>query len=473
MQQATEQLLSARLARAQVDGRLPSLVAGLIRGSELVWSGAHGNVVAEGSPDLPGPDTQYRIGSITKTFAAVEIMRLRDEGRLDLGDLVDAHLPDASVAAADPVDRGATGQVPQALPGATIAQLLAHTSGAPSETGGLWWERTAGGDHAELVATTLPPGAARTPPGRRFHYSNSGFGLLGEIIARHRGAPWRDVLQTQLLDPLGLTRTSTRPQRPAAQGFAIHPWADLLLAEPEHDHGAMAPAGQLWSTVNDLAKWAAFLGGDTAGLLSASTLDEMLEPQAIAEVRSGAWTGVHGLGIQLWNDNGDRTHGHGGSMPGFLALLRTHRDGDGAVVFANGTTGLDPALGTDLLAILAAHEPVIAGAWTPSPVAPDALPLLGIWFWGAMPHALRAIAGGLLELAPLSGRGRASRFRPIDFERWLGLDNYYAGEALVVTRRADGSVEHLNLGSFVFTREPYEPDAGVPGGVDPTGWHAP
>jgi CubicO group peptidase (beta-lactamase class C family) len=70
MQPATEHLLSARLARAQVDGRLPSLVAGLIRGSELVWTGAFGRVVAEGSADLPGPDTQYRIGSITKTFAA-------------------------------------------------------------------------------------------------------------------------------------------------------------------------------------------------------------------------------------------------------------------------------------------------------------------------------------------------------------------------------------------------------------------
>lgn len=456
MQAQPEQFLAARLARAQVEGRLPSVVAGLIRGGGLVWTGAHGQVLGEhaagAGPDL---DTQYRIGSITKTFVAVEIMRLRDAGLLDLGDTLDQHLPGTN------------------LPGATLAQLLAHSAGTPSETGGSWWERTEGGDLDEFVAHTLPPGAARHPPGRRFHYSNSGFALLGEVITRRRGAPWLEVLRRELLEPLGMSRTTARPQAPAAQGFAVHPWADVVLPEPEHHHGVMAPAGQLWSTVQDLATWAAFLSGDTTDILAAATLQEMLEPQAIAEVRRGPWTGGHGLGIQLWNIDGDRTHGHGGSMPGFRALLRTHHHGDGVVVFANSTTGLDPDLGPELLAILAAHEPVVAPAWRPSPVAPEAIPILGVWYWGAAPHAVRAVSGGLLELAPLEGPGRASRFRPADGEQWVGLDGYYAGEPLQIRRRADGSVEHLDLGSFVFTREPYEQDAGVPGGVDPGGWRVP
>jgi hypothetical protein len=143
------------------------------------------------------------------------------------------------------------------------------------------------------------------------------------------------------------------------------------------------------------------------------------------------------------------------------------------VLAANGTAGLDPLLGADLLRILADQEPVAAPPWRPSPVASDVLPLLGVWYWGIIPHALRAVGAELLELAPLSGRGRASRFRATGEENWIGLDGYYAGEPLRVRRRLDGSVLHLDLGSFVFTREPYERDADVPGEVDPGGWRAP
>ncbi len=81
----------------------------------------------------------------------------------------------------------------------------------------------------------------------------------------------------------------------------------------------MAPAGQLWTTVEDLARWATFLGGDTAGLLSADTLAEMCEPHHVVDEPGQPWTGAHGLGWQVWNVDGVRYAGHGGSMPGFLA----------------------------------------------------------------------------------------------------------------------------------------------------------
>ena len=68
------------------------------------------------------------------------------------------------------------------------------------------------------------------------------------------------------------------------------------------------------------------------------------------------------------------------------------------------------------------------------------------------------------------GSGRGARFRPTGVDAWLGLDGYYAGEPLNVVRRADGSVSHLDLASFRFTRTPYDPQADVPGGVDENGW---
>ena len=82
----TDALLTARLARAQSEGRLPSVAAGLVRDGALVWSGGRGEVDGAG----PGPDTQYRIGSISKTLTAVLVLRLRDEGRLGLDDRLDA-----------------------------------------------------------------------------------------------------------------------------------------------------------------------------------------------------------------------------------------------------------------------------------------------------------------------------------------------------------------------------------------------
>ncbi|GAA3300693.1 hypothetical protein GCM10020295_42070 [Streptomyces cinereospinus] len=89
---------------------------------------------------------------------------------------------------------------------------------------------------------------------------------------------------------------------------------------------------------------------------------------------------------------------------------------------------------------------------------------------GTYAFVLRLTTGGGVSLEPLSGKGRGARFRALEDGTWIGLEGYYAGELLRPVRRADGSVSHLDLGSFVFTRQPYDETAEVPGGVDPEGW---
>ncbi|MBC7559845.1 MAG: beta-lactamase family protein [Dermatophilaceae bacterium] len=446
---ATARALSHRLAVEQSDSRLPSVAAGLVRGGELVWSGAAGTLDGRSAGAAPTARTQYRIGSISKTFVAVEVMRMRDEGLLDLSDPLSRHLDDTPF-----------GRV-------TIAQLLSHTSGLQAETSGPWWERTAGGTWAELMAS----GPALTfRPGAKFHYSNVGYAVLGELVGRLRGQPWDDVVRRNLLEPLGMRRTSARPQDPAAGGLAVHPLADLLHLEPEHDGAAMAPAGQLWSTVQDLSRWAAFLAGETAGLLSADTLDEMRSPIALDDRSGEAWTGAYGLGCQLWNLDGTRYAGHGGSMPGFLAGVRVNVEtGDGVVVFANATSGLGPLIVSDLLAILADREPVAPRPWSADPDQGRVLELAGEWYWGPMAFTMSASRDGYLVLGK-PGEGRGTRFKPAA-DGWTGLDGYYSGETLVVVRDGAGRISHLDLGSFRFTRTPYDPSADIPGGVDPAGWH--
>lgn len=432
--------LDDHLAAEQADHRLPSVVAGLMRDGELVWSGAAGDTTT---------DHQYRCGSITKTFVAVQVLRLRDAGRLQLTDLVEQHVPGTAVGRA------------------TVAQLLAHSSGLRAETVGPWWERTPGTSFRELATATLGPDAARVRPGRRFHYSNVGYAVLGELVTRRHGRPWHEVLGDELLTPLGMTRTSLRPQEPAAAGFAVHPFADVLLPEPEHDHDAMAPAGQLWTTVADLARWAGLLAGRHPELLDPATLAEMLEPQVVDDRPGAAWTAAHGLGLQVWNDDGRRSHGHGGSMPGFLAGLRVEAaTGDASISLCNSTSGLSGELGTQLLEILG---PGPVAPWVPSPLAPEVLALTGSWFWGPSHLLLRATPDGL-ELAPATGAGRGSRFVADDDGTWRGLDGYYADEPLRVVHHPDGTPPHLDLASFVLTRIPYDPTADVPGGIDPDGW---
>ncbi|GAB3718060.1 serine hydrolase domain-containing protein [Amycolatopsis oliviviridis] len=443
----TEMALLRRLAHEQSSCRAPSIVAAVVRDGELVWSGGRGRV--DGA--TPGADTQYRLGSITKTLVATAVMRLRDEGKLDLNDPLEQHLPGTAFGSA------------------TIAQLLSHTSGLTAESPGSWWERTVGADWDALVES-LKDGATRLRPGSKFHYSNVGYGVLGELVARHRGQSWLDVVRAEILGPLGMTRTSPHPEGAHANGFAVHPFADLLMPEPSPDAGAMAPAGQLWSTITDLARWTAFLGGHTGGVLSEQTVAEMREMVTVDD--GDAWTTGFGLGVMLVRTEGRRLAGHTGSMPGFLACsLVDANAGIGALVLTNSTAGVGiTQLCLDLMNLTEQHEPSMPEEWVPSTVDPKLLELTGLWHWGPTPYHLRLLPDGLFSLAPSDGPGRASRFAPVGEDTWVGLDAYYAGETLRVGRDSAGRPNHLDLATFIFSRTPFDPAAPIPGGVDPDGW---
>jgi CubicO group peptidase (beta-lactamase class C family) len=447
---ATRRTLLHRIATAQAEGRTPSLIATVVRDGQPVWTGSRTSVEGHG----PDGNVQYRIGSITKTFTAVLVLRLRDEGVLDLGDPLEKHLPGTGAGEA------------------TIAELLAHTGGLAAESPAPWWERTPGSLRPEL-ADVLGEQPLRHPVGRRHHYSNPGYTLLGALVEELRGAPWEDVLRREVLGPLGLHRTSGTPQAPHAGGWAVHPWADVMLPEPTEDLGRMAPAGQLWSTTEDLARFAVFLARGDDRVLSAESVQEMRTPAAPAEAAEVAAGSAYGLGLQIQHRDGRILVGHSGSLPGFLAALTVSVEDDlAAVVLANCTSGpLVSSLAAELVRVVAEAEPRIPAPWRPLPeVDREVLELTGPWYWGTQALVLRLSAQEGLSLGPLSSHGRRSRFRPNGDGTWTGLDGYYAGELLRVVRRPDGSVSHLDLGSFVFTRQPYDETAQVPGGVDPEGW---
>ena len=424
----TAAALYAEIAAAQSEGKLPSVNGGVIRDGALVWTGARGRFASAGG-GLPGADVQYRIGSITKTLTAILVLQCRDDGLLSLNDAVGKHLPGIAFG-----DR-------------TVRQLLAHSGGMNAEPEGPWWERNPGVSFDQLTAA-MDESQAVGPADRRHHYSNLGYGLLGEIVARLRGSSWWELAQERILAPLEMRRTTYFPEAPAAEGFSVHPFSGQLVPEPAYDSGAMAPAGQLWSTIEDLARYASFWIDPVPEVLSRESVEEMAAPVA-SDPREGL-TASYGLGLRLIADDPHLLIGHTGSMPGFLAGLFVDRVRRiGAVTLGNATYGRVASLAPDLVRILAAYEPPLAQEWVPEPTLAQGTDLLGHWYWGNTPLTI-SVSAGILQL---SG-GLTTRLSPLGPDLYLGRDGYLAGEKLHVIRDG-GEISHLNVATFVLTRTPY------------------
>ncbi|GAA2645687.1 serine hydrolase domain-containing protein [Paractinoplanes durhamensis] len=431
----TRRALRHRLATGQVQGRAPSVVAAIVRDGGPVWLESWGRDT--------GGDVQYRIGSISKTFVTVLVLQLHAESLIGLADPLGAHLPGTL---AD---------------GARIRDLLAHTAGLVSESPGPWWERTEGTLRPEL--TDVLGSAPREDRG--FHYSNPGFALLGALVEKLRGASFGDVLRQRILEPLGMNRTTLLPVAPHALGWAVHPWADVLQPEPLTDTGRMAPAGQIWSTAEDLSRYAQFLMHGDDRVLDAESISLMRTPASAPDVTS--WHSSYGLGMELRNREGRLLSGHTGSMPGFVATVWTSPGDDvAAVVLANTTAGLRVgSLAAELLDIVADREPRIPAPWEPlESIVPELLALAGPWYWGPAAHLLKPRADGWLELTSVSGAVEG-RLRPTGDDQWVGVGGYHDGEDVRAVRDEAGAVTHLDFGTFVYTRQPYDPAAVIPGGV--------
>ncbi|KQZ70211.1 serine hydrolase domain-containing protein [Nocardioides sp. Root151] len=433
----TARRLLAKIAHVQVNGRLPSIVAGVVRDGALVWCDGYGDV--QGEP----ADVQYKIGSITKTLTAVLILQLVDEGSLSLEDTAGSVLGDVGYG-----DR-------------TIRSLLAHNSGMQAEPNGSWWERSPGLSFDELAAANADSTGA-LPVGQQFHYTNLAYGLLGEVVARLRGDTWWSNVQSRILEPLGMTRTSYQAEGVHAQGTSIDPYSGEATDEPHPDTGAMAPAGQLWSTVTDLATYCSFLLEGHPDVLSKEWLETAYIPQSGA-LASGLASG-HGLGFQMHRGGSGTLVGHTGSMPGFVATCFVDRvRRTGVVGFANAMSGMPAdSLATTLLEELEASEPTLPQAWRPSTDVPaEVREVLGVWHWGPKMFVFRWERD---ELVVSRDGVVAYRYRLRDGSL-VGTAGYQMGETLRVVRNDDGSVNHLDLATFIFTRTPYDPNAPIPGGL--------
>ncbi len=442
-------MVTAKVERAvrqvQAGERVPALSVAVARADRPLWTFQVGG---SGTARPLDAGTLFRMGSITKTFTAVLVMQCRDDGLLDLDDPVSAHLPVP-----------AHGEL-------TIRRLLSHSSGIQREPHGDVWDTMIAPDNEQLIAD-LARAERVLPAARRFHYSNLGLAVLGQLVGRLCGGMWAEVLDERILRPLGLADVVVRPDERAAVGYLVDVYSDHVRPEPPLDFGAVGPAAQLWSTAADLARWAAFLADPTTvdpdgSVLARSTVEEMRAP--ITMVDEAIWATGFGLGLIVVPQPDRIVHvGHDGAMPGFLAGAYggtgpgTPAGFGAAVLGSSGTATGIVALPHSLLTTVLAEDPPDVPVWTPADAAPVAYrSILGRWWSEGMEFVFRWRDGSLqASLASDAPSRPPAIFGPIDGDpdQLRTVSGREAGERLRLRRDpADGTVIRMNWATYRFTR---------------------
>jgi CubicO group peptidase (beta-lactamase class C family) len=420
---------------AQAEKRLPSVSAAAVHDGEVVWAQAVGLADTDRG-EAATPDHQYRIASITKTVTAVGVMQLRDDGKLDLDDTLDRHVPDAA-------------HTP------TLRSLLTHLSGIQREVPGEVWETLKMPTREELLPR-LAESERVLAPGAYWHYSNLAFALLGEVVARVSGQPAERYLDERILGPLGMTRTTWTAVEPAATGYLVDPYADVPRKEPVIAGNSVGPAADLWSTPGDLCRWAAFIADPDPSMLASETVAEMRTFQSMVDLTK--WRLGYGLGFALYRLEDRVFAGHDGAHAGFLAHVSALPEAKtGAAVLTNSGAGiLISDLGLRLSRAVADAYPRIPDEWRPSAAAPEELKgVLGSW-WSEGRELVFSFRDGRLEsllvdARPDLGHSVFEREAPDLYRVAHGRER---GELLRVVRDAAGQPIKMYFATYPITRAP-------------------
>ena len=267
------------------------------------------------------PEMVMRIGSMTKQFTATGILLLADEGKLSVDDEITKYLPD----------------YPTQGKKITIEHLLTHTSGIVSYTGKPGFPQRAPQDitvAAQIDSFKNDP--LQFEPGSTWRYNNSGYYLLGAIIEKVSGLPYHQFLEQRIFVPLGTEHT-------AYEGHERSAWPSAAGHSPlEKGFGPARPlgknqsyaAGELMSTVDDLAKWDAAVGKK---LLKPATWQRAFTSYRLSDGKDSHY----GYGWELTLIQGEPTIGHSGSTRGFRSYgLRLPNKGVYVAVLTNGDAGM-------------------------------------------------------------------------------------------------------------------------------------
>ena len=367
---AIDQAVAAFMERSHV----PGAAWGIIIDGEL----AHVGVAGSRELAVKAPvtrDSVFRIASMTKSFTAMAILKLRDEGKLSLDDLAERHVPELKNL------RYPTSDSPKL----TVRHLMSHATGFPEDNP--WGDQQLAATEAEFTKMLQQGIPFSNAPGVAYEYSNFGFAILGRVVTNVSGTPYRQYIAQSILKPLGMTSTTLEPRAVPADKLAHgYRWEDnTWKEEPPLPDGAFGAMGGMLTSVSDLSKYVgAFLSawpprdGPETGPVRRASLREMQQiwrarPSTVSRNAAGAVNlnvGGYGYGLRI-GESCAFSHivAHSGGLPGFGSLMQWLPDyGVGIVAFGNVTyTGWGPVVTNafDLLAKTGALEPRVP---QPSPV---------------------------------------------------------------------------------------------------------
>ncbi|WP_171169038.1 serine hydrolase [Streptomyces sp. I05A-00742] len=301
----------------------------------------HDRSVAVGKANLDGTPMnakwRVRVGSNTKTFTSVLVMRLVEQGRIDLDGRLREYLP--------------PGTLPEGW-NMTVRQAMQHRAGIYDHTEDLLEQpgeettsafekriRTTVYPPAELVAMSVKHGVQYTP-GTRYAYTNTGFVLLGMAVEHVTGRPYAEVLREEVIEPLRLRRTSfvvpdRRIKGPHVTGYLTNDDRSRPLLDSTEQNGSWVwSAGAVISSADDMDRFlTTVLAGSSGGLVSDASVRQMTSALPTPTARTG-----YGLGLRAITLSCGTVYGHGGIVQGYQTQSYATRDGRRTVVvFANAS----------------------------------------------------------------------------------------------------------------------------------------
>jgi CubicO group peptidase (beta-lactamase class C family) len=317
-----------------VEGKIPSASIALISGDKVIWTGAFGysNLWAR-TPATPS--TTYVIGSTFKAMSTVALLQQMEQGKFKLDDHVNDYLTDFKIQKEDPKNP------------VTFRHLLTHTSGLPGGFGAFSvWGDTVPEPLEVYLSKSL---VISKPTGSEVIYSNIAYTLIGYLVQKFSGVPYKKYIQDNIWTPLEMNNTAFEPT----------PQMDERMSEPyvvdEKTGGQVAtvrvkasvwPAGIVYGTIYDQSNWLILNlnNGVFKGkrIISENTMEQMFTRQydQFKGGIEGIWGNeTAGFGLTWWSQvrDGDRYFAHSGSLGGYTAFLLGNRDRKlGFAILTNG-----------------------------------------------------------------------------------------------------------------------------------------
>ncbi len=330
-----------------VDNHFPAISFGLVVDGQMIYKNSYGFTDVE--KKIPASSSSlFRIASMSKSFTCMAILKLRDEGKLNLDDPAYLYIPELKNVKYPTAD----------APAITIRHLMTHGAGFPEDNP--WGDRQLADSEKDLMEFIGKQISFSNPPGIAFEYSNLGFALQGRMITKVSGMRYQDYIKKNILEPLGMKTTTYEYGDVAADKLAHgYRWLNekwneevLLHDTPDGSWGAM---GAMISSIDEFANYMAFHmsawppnNAKDDGPIKRSSVREMHHPWRwngfnpqfkFPDGRACAVTAAYCYGLGWVKDCDGKTYiSHSGGLPGFGSQWRIMPDyGIGVVAFANRT----------------------------------------------------------------------------------------------------------------------------------------